>query len=80
MWRQKENPYASALLSYQRRFIKHGGVIVRLLLSKNEGSADSYQDVINDMAQVGIDARFLYYHHDFSFDFLWITNCENNLE
>ena len=78
LWISKENPFANQLINYQKRFIANGGAILRLLMSKEfETPTEEYKVVIDAMKKHGIEARFLYYYHDFSFDFLWVTNCEN---
>jgi hypothetical protein len=69
---------AEGLLSLQRDFIRHGGVIVRLLLYRASDSLDKYHHVKDAMESIGIETRLceLDSTDDAPFDFLWATSNE----
>ncbi|MFO0885459.1 MAG: hypothetical protein U0894_14940 [Pirellulales bacterium] len=73
---------AESLLDLQENFIKHGGVIVRLLLYQGEQPGEIYESVAKRMQSIGIESRLCELKSDDEarFDFLWACLDEKNDE
>jgi hypothetical protein len=71
---------AEGMLSLQRDFIKHGGIIVRLLLYRPGESIETYTQVKEAMEEIGIETRLceLDLTDEAEFDFLWATTAEDS--
>lgn len=60
LWLVSDNEFSQTILDLQRNFTNNGGVIVRILVNKNESHPSSeYQEALCKMKDYGITARYL---------------------
>lgn len=77
IWKTSSKPYkeyAEDAYLFQKKFIKNGGIIVRILIGKEEKANKDYDEVIEKMKSIGIEAKYLPQsevpERDFDFSFL----------
>jgi hypothetical protein len=63
IWTNEHDKYKELSIEiyrWQRKFIANGGIIVRILIGKDEFPNESYQRAMKEMEKCGIDAKYLH--------------------
>jgi hypothetical protein len=81
IWRTSSKPYkeyAEDAYLFQKKFIKHGGIVVRVLIGEVETPTDDYKEVIAKMENIGIEVKYLPQSEvpERDFDFLFLADEE----
>jgi hypothetical protein len=72
LWTREEVHNSFYLLTLQKQFIEAGGIIVRIFVCPDETPNPSYVKVMDEMKEIGIDARYVWQRQiaQFPYDFL----------